>query len=804
MNIELPYSWIKEFVRTKLSPEEFAARLSLSGPSVDRWRKMGEGLDGVVVGEVSAIENHPDADRLRIAKTRVGKSDTTIVCGGSNLRVGMKVAVALPGAAVRWHGEGEPVVLQKTKVRGVVSEGMICAANEIGLFDAFPHEEREILDLSFLSVAPGTPLAEALELDDTIFEIEVTSNRPDAFCAVGMAREAAAVLDAPFLWKPASPPGPIPSDEVETVEIQLEAPKLCPRYQAAVVKNVQVKPSPWWMQKRLIAVGLRPISNIVDITNYVMLETGQPLHAFDADRLEKKNGKYFLAAREAKKGEKILALDGKEYDLTAGMLVIADAKRPAAIAGVMGGEKTGVTRDTTTVIFEAATFDPVSIRRTARKLNLPSDSSLRFEKGLSTESTTAALARAVELAQKISGGAPASPLYDRRAKPYRAPVFSWDPKDTIRAMGVATPVANMKKMLQKLGFSVRAAGKTFKVTVPYWRDHDIEASQDLDEEVARLYGYHNIPAKLPDSDLAEWPDQTELLWEDRLREFFRGAGFTETYSNSFVSRDLLKKAMWDVPVLVVQNPLSEDLAVMRPSLVPSILQVVADNEIENPTGSIFEAANTYMPRKGELPYEGLMLGGAVWGESPNGELFFQAKGVIEAMMKQWNIDAQIKPSELKKGQTLGHPGRRMSIMVDGEEIGIVGEIHPTVLERFGIKHRVAVFNFAVMNLVSKAQPMTYEPLPQFPPVRRDISFIVSERTAYDEIVGIMRREELLRRFELFDVYRGEGIPAGQKSLAFHLSFADPSRTLTSEEADRALSSLATELKKKLGADVREA
>lgn len=805
MNLQIPYSWIKEHVRTTLSPEEFAARLSLSGPSVDRWRVIGESLGGIVVGEVRTIEPHPNADKLRIVKTRVGKHELTIVCGGTNLRVGMKIAVALVGARVKWHGEGDLVVLEKTNIRGVTSHGMICAANEIGLFDAFPHQEREILDLSFVDVAPGTPIVEALELDDTVFEIEVTSNRPDAFSAVGLAREAAAILGAPFLWKSAKPPHPHPPPRGEegregvSVDIKLEDPKLCSRYQAAVVTGVRVKPSPWWMQKRLMASGIRPISNIVDITNYVMLEQGQPMHAFDAERLETRNSKLEIRIRTAEKGEKIKALDGNTYTLDSSMLVIADAKRPIAIAGVMGGEETGVTKDTTNIIFEAATFDPVSVRRTARALNLHSDSSLRFEKGLSTESTTPALARAVQLACEIAGGTSASPLFDRRAKPYRATVFPWDPQATTRAIGVEIPIAKMKTILTALGFAVKSAGKKFRVTVPYWRDHDIEASQDLDEEVARLYGLHNVPSKLPDGALSDWPAEPELAWEDRMREVFAGAGFVETYSNSFVSRELLKLAGCDLPTLAVQNPLSEDLAVMRPALYPSLLAIVQENEPREPSGAIFEIAKSYTPRAGALPIETLKLVGAVWSDATLGEQFYRVKGMLEHVKRRWNLSLDFNNRVSGANEKVWHPGRSMGI---AGVSGSFGELHPTVIERFGIKRRVAIFEINLMEFVSAAGGTRYEPIAQFPAVRRDISFVISERTTYDEVVVALRGATLLRNFELFDVYRGKVVQDGKKSLAFHLEFADPSRTLTSEEAERAFAALAAKLKQQFGAEVR--
>ncbi len=822
MNILASYNWIKEYVKTNLPPEEFAACLSLSGPGIERIHPQGENLDKIVVGEIVKVKSHPNADKLRIAETKIGNRIATIVCGGSNLREGMLVAVALEGARVRWHGEGELVELKPTEICGIKSEGMICAANEIGLFDYFPHADREILDLTLIlysiKVEAGRPLREVLGFDDVVFDIEVTTNRPDAFSITGLAREASVILAAPLILKAPSTKhqttnkSQIPKSKIQNLEIKIEAPKLCARYQAVVLKNVHVAPSPWWMQRRLIASGIRPISNIVDITNYVMLELGQPMHAFDADRLQTTDHRLQIAVRCAEKGERIKALDGNTYTLDTTMLVVADAKKPIAIAGVMGGDETGITKDTTTVIFEAATFDPVSVRRTARALNLHSDSSLRFEKGLSTESTTAAIARAVALAEEIAGAERASPILDRRVSPYRAVKFPWNPAQSEKLIGVKLGVPRMKKILESLGFSVRKKGKEYAVMVPPWRDHDIESSHDFAEEIARVYGYHKLPSLIPSGTLPLPPAPNELKWEDELREAFRGAGFTEVYSYSFVSEELLKKALISAPALNVQNPLTADFAVMRPSLIPSHLEIVAANEIQFPASEIFEVANVYIPRDGELPHEILIAGGALWGESAQGELFARAKGMIEALARRSNTLVDFHTDHSMSGVrgqmsdvTLGHPGRRVAIVIGGHDIGVIGEVHPLILEKFGIKRRVAIFSFDVNAFCGASQGLHYEPIPVFPPARRDISFVVQRKTLFEDVLhGIHHATPLLHDAELFDTYEGKGIADGKKSLALHLTFSDPARTLNGEEIEVAFARIVKELETKFHAEIRVA
>ncbi|TAL19936.1 phenylalanine--tRNA ligase subunit beta [Patescibacteria group bacterium] len=799
MNISVSYNWLKEFLRCKLPSEEFARRLSESGMGVERIERLGESLEQIVAATVAEVRPHPNADRLRIALVDAGKEVFEVVCGGVNLKAGIKVAFAKVGARVRWHGQGELIELKPAEIRGAKSFGMICAASEIGLQNFFPHAEREILDLSWLNAPNGTPLKQALGLDDQIFDIEVTTNRPDALSVIGLAREAAVILKTPFLWKPPSRPKKRAVSVFLSVSVAVAVRPFCPRYQAIVLDGVKVAPSPWWLQLRLLSAGIRPISNIVDITNYVMLEFGQPLHAFDYDRLEGKK----IEVRTARAGEKIRALDGRDYELKPEMLVIADAKKPVAIAGVMGGEHSAVAEKTTRIVFESANFAPVSVRRTSRSLNLQSDSSLRFEKGLSTEGTAPAFLRAIELAEKIAGGKAAGKMADVRRGPYKPLTFDFDQVKTEEVIGVPVKTAEMKRILLALGFTLKKKGKIFSATVPWWRDHDIEDSRDLTEEVARVVGYHTLPSVLPAGVPPLRPPVPQLVLVDRLKTLLADAGATEIYSYSFVSEKMLEAVrVKGLAPIRLANPLSADFVAMRTNLAASMLEVAAQNQMERPAAAYFEVAKVYLPRgKGELPEERLDLIVACIGESADGREYYRVKGYLERLTAEWNIHLGLERPE--DGERLFHPGRAAKILFNGEGAGAIGEIDAVVSRRFGLERRAALFTIPVDAILRAARPRAYRPIPAFPPVKRDVSFIVGVRKTYEEITTLLKGvTPLLTDYSLFDIYQGKGVPAGKKSLAFHLIFSAPDRTLAAQEADAALEKIIGQLKGKLGAEAR--
>jgi len=805
MNILASYNWLKEYVAYKGSVDNFARQLSLSGPSVERQHPQAPPFDHMVIGQVLEIRPHPKADKLKLVKTALGKKRSEFVCGGTNLTVGMKVVVALPGAMVRWHGQGDLVELQAAEIRGIRSEGMICGASEIGLGEAFPHAEMEIMDLSWCKSKSGTSLAKALGLDDTVFDVEVTTNRPDAFSIVGLAREAAAILGAKFTWKEPVIPSPAKSVKPRDLEVYNHAAKLCPRYEAAVMDGVVIGPSPWWIKNRLRMAGIRPINNVVDITNYVMIEYGQPLHAFDHDKI----GGATIDVRPARAGEKLLMLDGQEAVLSEGQLVIADAAKPMAVAGVMGGEASAVHEDTKTIVFEAACFDPVSVRRTARALNLHTDSSLRFEKGLPEEQTHAALARAVELCQEVACGRLVGPVIDCHQAPRKKTRFTFRPHKAEELIGVKIPKARMVSMLRSLGFVVSprsgsAKNCRYEVTVPYWRERDIESERDFAEEIARIHGYHNLPPLMPAGEIpVEQPDAV-LTAEKRAREFLRGAGFTELLNYSFVSREMLERCNLDpAGALRLSNPLSSDFEFMRPSLVPGLLATVKENQGLFPSGRLFEISNVYLPRTGDLPDERSRLMVAVYGQDsgPDG-LFRQVKGVFEAYGRLVGLEG----SDLDRcrDSRFWHPGRSVEIRAGGEVVGALGEMHPAVLERFGLDGRVAVLDLDLKGLLGALKPtQRYRPVAAFPPVLRDLAFVLDERVEYGNVAKtVLAANPLLKEIDLFDVYRGANLGQDKKSLALHLTFSRPDRTLTAEEADRAIEDIKNAMADKFGATLR--
>ncbi len=866
MNILASYNWIKKYVKTDLTPAEFARRTTAAGNSVERVDDLRERFEKIVVGIVKEIKPHPNANKLRLAEVDIGASpparvtavggipskggrgaatavggvpsgggrgggSVEVVCGGTNLAEGQRVALALPGSRVRWHGEHEWVELKPAEIRGVKSHGMVCSPVELG-FDKLQGEEREIWDITqFTNAKPGTPLADALDLNDVIFEIEVTTNRPDCMSIVGQAREAGAVTGAALRWKPAKAPAALRTSGPANLRVTVKDSDLCLKYDAVLIEGVKVGPSPWWLQKELLLAGHRPINNVVDVTNYVLHELGQPLHAFDADKLDPSTssgqGAPQIIVRRAKSGETIQALDGKTYKLLDKMLVIADAARPVAIAGVMGGEETGTSGETKRIVIESATFNPVSVRRTSRALNLLSDSSMMFEKGLSTEATGPALARAVELILEVAGGRVASAVASKQAKAYKPLSFSFDPAEAQTLIGADISEKEMIAMLKRLGFKLTvtpsssplkrgrsafppARGGTkgggshmYNVEVPYWRDHDIENSRDFVEEVARLYGYANIPSMLPPLTAAPEPQDPLLTWERRAKEALRGAGITESYNYSFVSAPQLSRyGISPEETVKLANPLSSDQEYMRPSLVPTMLTTIEANQKRQASGALFELAPVYLAKKQDLPEQKLHLLIAVYG--PDGYAAFrQAKGFLERLLREMGIHSFRLETGLNGDRW--HPSRSALVWIgEHEPVGMVGQVGASVANAFGVDTAVVLVELNFEELARHATTrQTYHPIPLYPEVKRDLAVVVDERAVYAKLEHELRAtSHLLRTVELFDIYRGKGVPEGQKSLATHLVFRADDRTLSAEEVEKEMEKLRDVLKKDFHGIVR--
>lgn len=802
MNILTSYSWLKEYVKKTPNAEEFVRRMTAVGNSVERVIDVGATLDKIVVGKILEVKAHPNADKLRVVITDVGALDdrpVEIVCGGTNLFDGHLVPVALPGAMVKWHGEGELVEIKETELRGVKSYGMICAPGEIG-FDKLQKEERTIWDVTdFTNAKPGTPLAKALGLEDLLFDIEVTTNRSDAMSIVGLAREAGAAGLGLFEERSADQGFRFGSKSrlklgSTKFDVDVKDKDLCPRYQAVVIENVNVAPSPWWMQKRLLISGHRPINNVVDVTNYILHELGQPLHAFDADKLE--GGK--IVVRKAKKGEKILALDGKEYELDASMLAICDAVGPVAVAGVMGGEPAGTTEATTRLVIESATFDPVSVRRTSRTLNLHSDSSSLFEKGLSTESTTPALHRAIELICELTGGKVASAIVDQRAGKYHPKLFAYDAQRVSNLIGVDIPAKKQAEILKGLGFEVQKN----KVTVPYWRDHDIEDSVDFVEEVARMIGYGNLPSVIPSGPLPTPMIEPMIIWERKIKEALRAAGLTEAYGLSLVSAAQLQKLDVDPAQAVkVQNPLSEDLAYLRTSLWPSMLATVEQNQHRFAEAELFEVSVVHASVVGDVPSRNMRLAIAIYG-ADGVVMFARAKGVLERLLREVGLSNAEFATNFET--PFLHPGRRAMMRVAGKPCGSIGELAPLYAQRFGIDKRVAIVDINLDCLLPHlGNHKIYREVPTFQETIRDVSFVLGARRTYKEVAAaIAETDSLIAEAQLLDVYQGKGIEQGKKSIAFRLSLRAVDHTLSSDEVEVVIQRVSQVLKKSFDATMR--
>lgn len=800
MNSLVSYDWLKEYVDLSgISPEDFAKRISLSGPAVEKIIPQGADLEKIIIGHVQEVHSHPNADKLRIATVDCGScGKLSIVCGGVNLKADQWVTVALVGARVKWHGEGDLITLEPVEIRGIPSEGMICAADEIGLAEAFPHEQRHILDLSHalpgVKLKTGSSLASVLGLEsDVVMDIEVTSNRLDAMGMVGMAREASAIVGRDFLWKSVT----LPKKNKNGPAVKLSAKKQCGRYMAARIEGVTVGVSPWWMKRRLLSAGIRPINTLVDITNYVMLELAQPMHVYDAAKLEGS-----IEVRLARAGEKIRALDGKEYELNDSIAVIADDQKPIAIAGVIGGENTGVSVATQEVVFECAAFDVLTIRRGARALNVQTDAQLRFEKGVSTQSPPDALARAIELTLELCGGSVVG-ITDREIASYKPLKFSVTSHEVTNLIGVPVPQKKMLETLKRLGFHVKAVGKKISAVTPWWRDHDIEESRDLIEEIARVEGYANIPAVLP-VGIATKPTDPELLWESRIRHVSQAAGLTETYSYSFVSKALMAKAGYDGDkMLHVQNPLTADFEVMRTTLLPSLLQVASENRERFAEQRLFEVSNVYYPTHDEwieLPDEQLELGALFIGMDAPWRV---AKGYVEHVFETMGLSENIGWKRLSKDD-FWHPGRTVQAFHNGTLIATIGEISPKIARAFKLDGPVALVDMPAEYVITQAHThRAYTAISSFPEAKRDVAIIVDHRVEYDDVARhIQRVSPLITSVEWFDTYRGPNLPEGKKSLAMHIVFSSVDRTLESAEVDAIMEKIALGLKERIAAELR--
>jgi phenylalanyl-tRNA synthetase beta chain len=744
-----------------------------------------------------ALEPHPNADRLQLATIDFGQGQSKVVCGATNVRVGDKVPFAKVGAQLIDGHSGKPVQLKPAKIRGVTSEGMACSEKELGLSEN--HEAVLVLPAD----APlGVPLADYL--GDAVFDLEVTPNRPDCLSVLGVAREVAA-LTKQEVRLPSSfydEAGP----EVEKhVSVEIADPALCRRYCASLIEGIKIGPSPAWMQQRLAACGMRPINNIVDITNYVMLEYGQPLHAFDFRRI----GGAKIVVRRARAGEKLTSLDGVDRQLSPEMLVIADQAIPVAIAGVMGGADSEVTEITTTVLLESANFNQVSIRRTSVGLKLRSEASMRFERGISPELTVPALRRATQLILEIAGGKVARGIADAYPGKKEAKTIQLRTSSVRQLLGLELSQEQIVNTLASLGFQCAEANSAeTAVTVPYWR-MDVNESADLAEEVARIMGYAAIPTTMLSSELPQQQVDTGLAFREQLRDLMVAAGFQEVITYSFTSLDRLVKAAGAVNAVRIANPLSAELEYLRTSLRPGLLSVLAANQKYEEGGiRLFEIGRIFLGKGNDLPDEREVLGGVISG--PRGALswlgekgqsdFFDAKGTVESVLSRLGIEAEYEAS----GDERLRPGRAAKVVVGQTVAGLIGELHPKVAESFDLLPQpVALFELDIERILSSVKEKRgYRPLSRFPRSVRDIAVLVDVQVPAKKMLDIVRGVSLVSQASLFDLYSGKQVPAGKKSVAFRIAYQSDSHTLTEEDLETADNEILSRLAKDVGATRR--
>ncbi len=778
MNILAELNWIKEYVSTTLSPKEIERALSLHAFSVEKIIDWEEKLSGVVVGEILSIESHPEADKLSIAKVNIGDQTKQILFGQTlEVNVGQKVPVAvapckLPGG----------ITIKSKELRGQLSEGMLCLDQELGLL-----QKGVTMRVFEPHVQNGTPIAKALALG-TVFDIEITTNRPDGMSIIGLARELSAITKSPF-----SEPTPPPiSTEVERslpLSAAVEEPSLCPRYQAVAIKNIKVAPSPAWLQARLLQSGHRPINNIVDITNFILHEYGQPLHAFDYDKITGP-----INIRKAQKGEKFLALDEEEYELSPKNLVIADDSGPIAVAGVMGGQKSGTWNETVNIVIESANFDPVFVRRSARALNLYSDSQLIFEKGISPEQTSVALNRAVELILEIAGGEVASEIIDARSQSPEAKTLYLNPDRVRSHIGADMENSEMVEVLERLGFAVDTSAAPYKVTVPYWRDLDMEGDIDLTEEVARLFGYHNIPTKLLTHEQPLAKEDPQLAQESAFRHHLAATGHNELFSYSFISeQDLTNIGADPEQTFRVLNPLSEDLTYMRPSLIPSVLNAIEKNQGLSREGRVFELSRIYSsssvilsersesngPPSNTLPVESTQVTIVHYGFSDFRQAYQKLRGDLETF---FGTDIKFQQAEI---QSL-HPGRTAEILLRNTVIGHIGQASEELQSAFGIKSNILIADINLELALSHwNKKQSFTGIPEFPSVKRDVAIFTENATAFEALsVSIKKQSPLITDVDLIEEYHGDGVPPGDfKGLTLSVELYSKKRTLTQEDIE---------------------
>jgi phenylalanyl-tRNA synthetase beta chain len=788
--MKISLNWLKKFTDFKSSPEELAEALTMTGLEVESIDYPFDYLKDVITGRIEKITPHPNADKLRICMVNTGESENLqIVCGAPNVYEGMVGPVALPGTELPGG-----LKLKKSKIRGEVSMGMLCSAKEL----AITEDGSGIMDLPG-DTTPGKPLTDVLDLNSPVLEVDLTPNRADCLSLIGIAREVAAIegtkitFPAADKYKDKKNSG----DIIQKASVDVKDKTLCPRYCARYIENVKVAPSPFWLQSILLCSGVRPINNIVDVTNYIMLETGQPLHAFDYD--EVKDAK--IIVKRAENGEKFTALDGKERELDSEILMICDNERKVAAAGIMGGENSEITEKTQTVLLESAYFYPPSVRRSAKKLGLSTDSSHRFERGVDPSQVKRALDRAAELIEELGNGKTIEGYIDTQEKEFETKEILFSVSACNKRLGISLSASESVSYLESVGFIPEKTDNPdiFLTKIPSYRV-DVERPEDLSEEVARRYGYNNIPTTFPFASSFEKEDSSDFNLRLEIKETMKSLGFNEAINYSFIGSTLLEKSgltgdFYTKPVKIL-NPLSEDQSVMRTDLVPGILENISSNLSKQiSTLKIFETGQVFFPDSEQInkSVQKEYITAAITGSRRNSGWddkspevdFFDIKGIAEAFFEEFNIKPEFqKPEDL---MPYARNGACADIIINDEKHGTIFEVSPKILKNFNIEKKVFIFTSPIEAIEkNRVKTSLSREIPKFPAVSRDITIITPKSTEAGKIITLVKNlnQEIVENILLFDVYQGEAVNDNEKSLSFRIIYRSPKETLKDKQVNK--------------------
>ena len=799
--MKVPLSWLKQYVDVDLPAQDLAHRLTMAGIEVGEVEVIG-GWSEVFVGHVTGVRPHPNADRLRLCVVSTGSEDLEVVCGAPNVAVGQNICFAKVGANIYNTHTERHEVLEAAKIRGVESQGMICSAVELGLGD----DHSGIIELP-----EDAPVGALLDdyLGDTVLDLELTPNRLDCLSVLGVAHEVAA-LTGKTVKEPETNYKEAGAPITEQIDISVGSPELCRRYTASLLQGVKIGPSPQWLQDRLTRAGLRPINNVVDVTNFVMLEYNQPLHSFDYDLIKDAT----VIVRRARPDEMLTTLDGVERKLTVENLVIADANDAIGIGGVIGGANSEISVNTVNVLLESATFEGTNNRKTAQTLGLRTEATLRFEKGLRPELAPIALRRATGLIQEVAGGTVAPGIVDVLSdEGADAPVVPLTGEKIRRMLGMEVDQKRVQETLDALGFTWESAGEfELKVTVPYWRN-DVNIEEDLVEEVVRTIGYDSVPTTMLSSSIPFQQPVPVMGLRDQIKDLLASEGIQEVINYPLVTLQQLEQVEQLDPAnlpMRVTNPMSADREYLRTTLRASLLATLAANQGHGAGPfRLFEAGRVFWPREGDLPDERETVAGVLaglrhepsWLEDDSLLDFYDAKGVVELVLNRLGVLATYEPSD----DPSFHPGRCAVIKVEDAVIGVVGEVHPVVMDRLGLESpQVAAFELYLGPILAALPDgqQQFEPLPRYPSATRDLALVMPTDVDAGQVTRLILRHRGVDRADLFDIYAGENIAEGTKSLAFHVYFQARDRTLTNEEVNRSLDGLLRILERELKVTLR--